>query len=287
MEISDRGIILAGGSGTRLYPATMSISKQLIPINGKPMIYYPLRFLMELGIREILIISTPQDTGRMADLLGSGHQWGINIYYSVQDSPRGIAEAFILGRPFIGDQPVTLLLGDNFFHNFPFEYYQKKFMGDKFNAFAFTKYIPKPQAFGVYDPVKNKLVEKPKIPPSNQALTGLYRFPSTVSHFAKGLKPSKRNELEIVDLINIYLGLKICNVEKLPTECFWKDCGTVENIALVEKYITMGKLDSNCVGSPEEAAIRLDYVSKKTMSAYITKQYSNVKNNYADFLRSL
>jgi glucose-1-phosphate thymidylyltransferase len=197
-----RGIILAGGSGSRLYPTTLGISKQLINIYDKPLIYYPLCTLMEMGVKDILVISTPQDTGNISRLLGSGHQWGINLSYTVQDKPAGIAQAFILGKHFIGKNSISLILGDNVFTGLNIE---QSVLGDSFRSKIYLKTVSNPKAFGVYDAKNKCMVEKPAKPPSNKISTGLYEFPPDVIHYATFLKPSKRGELEIADLINIYL----------------------------------------------------------------------------------
>lgn len=278
-----RGIILAGGSGSRLYPTTLGISKQLINIYDKPLIYYPLCTLMDMGVKDILIISTPQDTGNISRLLGSGHRWGIHLSYTVQDKPAGIAQAFILGKNFIGKNSISLILGDNVFTGLKIA---PPVVGDSFRARIYIKSVNNPKAFGVYDKKNKCMVEKPETPPSNKISTGLYEFPPDVVHYTTFLKPSKRGELEIADLINIYLKQDRCDVEDIR-ETFWKDCGTPINVLDTSRHISNLQSNSTLVGSPEETALRNNYINDSQFVELVRSQYGEVDSNYSSYLKLL
>jgi len=237
-----KGIILAGGSGTRLYPVTRSISKQLIPIYDKPMIYYPLSVLMLAGIREILIISTPEDIHRFENLFGSGEQLGISFTYAVQPSPDGLAQAFIIGEEFIGDDSVCLILGDNIFFGYQFSKSLKPAIKLTKGANVFGYYVHDPERYGVVEfDEKGKvlnLVEKPENPKSNFAVTGLYFYDNTVVQKAKSLKPSKRGELEITDLNKLYLEEGTLHVKVMGRGMAWLDTGTHESLMQASNFIS-------------------------------------------------
>lgn len=287
-----KGIILAGGSGTRLYPSTMSVSKQLLPIYDKPMIYYPISVLMLAGIKDILIISTPQDLPNFEKILGDGSQWGIKFSYKEQPSPDGLAQAFIIGEEFIGNDSVALILGDNIFFGPRFSG-QLKFVAkciEKIGGATVFGYIVKdPQRFGVVSfDEKGKaktLEEKPKNPKSNVAVTGLYFYDNSVVEKAKSLKPSARGELEITDLNKLYLEQEKLSVIKLGRGFAWLDTGTHSSLLKAGQYVqTIEENQGVKIACLEEVAYRMKFIGKEALKQSI-KQYKN--NEYYDYVRQL
>ena len=268
-----KGIVLAGGSGTRLYPLTLVTSKQLLPVYDKPMIYYPLSVLMMAGIRDILIISTPEDTPRMEQLLGNGSRFGINLSYKVQPSPDGLAQAFILGEEFIGDDACAMILGDNIFHGAGLI----KHLNNSVNraeqegvATIYGYYVNDPERFGVVELDEHynaiSIEEKPKNPKSNYCVTGLYFYPKGVSELAKELKPSDRGELEITSLNNIYLKLKKLHVTPLGRGYSWLDTGTHESLIDAGEYIKVLEEHQGLkVCCPEEIAFKNGWINKEQL----------------------
>ncbi|MBN2655280.1 MAG: glucose-1-phosphate thymidylyltransferase RfbA [Nitrospirae bacterium] len=287
-----KGIILAGGSGTRLYPITRAICKQLLPIYDKPMIYYPLSVLMLAGIRDILIISTPQDLKRFTDLFGDGSSYGLNLSYKEQAAPNGIAESFIIGEEFIAGTPVCLILGDNIFYGHGLTNLLEKASNDVFTAggaTVFGYYVTDPEKFGVLEFDKNGKVlsieEKPKIPRSNYAVTGLYFYDSDVVKIAKQIKPSSRGELEITELNNQYLKDNKLKVELLGRGYAWLDTGTHQSLLEAGEFIsTVEKRQGLKIACIEEIAYRKGYIDSKGLAALAEPLK---KNGYGEYLLNL
>ena len=281
-----KGIILAGGAGSRLHPATLAISKQLLPVYDKPMIYYPLSTLMLAGIRDILLISTPQDTPRFTQLLGDGSQWGINLQYAVQPSPDGLAQAFIIGSDFIGADPSALVLGDNIFYGHDLQHLMANAQVRTTGASVFAYHVQDPERYGVAEfDAQGKVLsleEKPKQPRSNYAVTGLYFYDAQVASLARSLKPSARGELEITDLNRLYLEQGQLNVELMGRGFAWLDTGTHDSLLEASQFIaTLEKRQGLKVACPEEIAYRQKWISAEAVQALAQPL---VKNGYGQYL---
>ena len=286
MSQKRKGIILAGGSGTRLYPMTKAISKQLIPVYDKPMIYYPLSVLMLAGIRDILIISTPQDLPLFKLLLGDGEAWGLNFSYQIQPSPDGLPQAFILAESFIGDDVSTLILGDNIFYGHNFHHLLSSASSKTEGATVFAYRVNDPERYGVVEFDKNhqviSLEEKPQFPKSNYVLTGLYFYDHQVIDFAKQLKPSSRGELEIIDLNRFYLEQSQLNIEIMGRGYAWLDTGTQESLLEAGQFIAaLENRQGLKVACPEEIAYRQGWIDESQLKKLITP------NGYGKYLNSL
>ncbi|MCH5570695.1 glucose-1-phosphate thymidylyltransferase RfbA [Pseudomonas syringae] len=284
-----KGIILAGGSGTRLHPATLSVSKQLLPVYDKPMIYYPLCTLLLAGIRDILIISTPQDTPRFSQLLGDGSQWGLNLSYAVQPSPDGLAQAFTIGADFIGNDASALVLGDNIFYGHDFQSLLLNASNRESGASVFAYHVQDPERYGVaeFDDSGRvlSLEEKPKVAKSNYAVTGLYFYDNQVVDLARQLKPSPRGELEITDLNTLYLEQKQLHVEIMGRGYAWLDTGTHDSLLEAGQYIaTLERRQGLKVACPEEICYRAGWIDGAQLEKLAQPL---IKNGYGQYLKNV
>ena len=284
-----KGIILAGGSGTRLHPLTQVVSKQLMPVYDKPMIYYPLTVLMLSGIRDILIITTPHDSPHFQQLLGDGSQWGLNIGYTIQPEPEGLAQAFILGRAFVGQDPVTLILGDNIYYGEGLSERLQTVAKQQFGATVFGYYVTDPERYGVVEFDKQgkalSLEEKPLEPKSNYAVTGLYFYDNDVLDIAQEIKPSPRGELEITDVNKVYLQQGRLEVEMLKRGTAWLDTGTHAALLDAANYIRIIEERQGLkIASPEEVAWHMGYISTDELQALATPLQ---KSGYGEYLLNI
>lgn len=284
-----KGIILSGGSGTRLNPVTMTISKQLLPVYDKPMIYYPLAVLMEMKIRDILIITTPRDIDSYRNLLGDGKRWGINFSFCVQQKPSGIAESMIIAQDFLDNAPSVLILGDNIFYGNNLNQNLLKSSLNLNQATIFAYRVNDPERYGVADFDKNNnvisIVEKPKNPKSNYAITGLYFYPQNAPEYAKKLKPSKRQELEITDLNKMYLNEKNLKIEILGEGCAWLDTGTHDSLLDASLFVsTIEKRQGIKICCPEEIAFKNKWITNKDLEKLIIELNNS---SYSDFLKKV
>ena len=289
MQNKTKGIILAGGSGTRLYPLTHSLSKQLIPVYDKPMIYYPLSVLMLAGIKDVLIITTPQDQQSFINLLGSGEQWGINISYEVQPTPDGLAQAFIIGEKFIGNDRVCLVLGDNIFHGHGLETLLANALQNEQGATVFGYYVKDPERYGVVafndDGQAIDLEEKPENPKSNYAVTGLYFYDNDVIEIAKNIKPSHRGELEITDVNKAYLERGQLKVEVMGRGYAWLDTGTHDSLLQAANFIqVMEERQGLKIACPEEIAYRQGFIDARQVEKLAS---SLLKSGYGQYLMDM
>lgn len=284
-----KGIILAGGSGTRLYPVTLSVSKQLLPVYDKPMVFYPLSTLMLAGIRDILIISTPEDTPRFSSLLGDGSNWGINLQYAVQDSPDGLAQAFLIGEKFINGDNVALILGDNIFYGQGLPRLLMNARQRVFGASIFASHVTDPERFGVVEFDDNmgaiSIEEKPLKPKSNFAVTGLYFYDDKVCDYAKSLRPSPRGELEITDINNHYIDAGALHVEVMGRGYAWLDTGTHESLLEASSFIaTLQRRQGLQVACPEEIAFKYGWIDAEQLQKLAVPL---TKSNYGKYLKTL
>ena len=284
-----KGIILAGGSGTRLYPVTQAVSKQLMPVYDKPMVYYPLTTLMLAGIRDVLLISTPQDTPRFAELLGDGHQWGMNIQYAVQPSPDGLAQAFIIGKDFVGHDPSALVLGDNIFYGHDLVKLLANATARQQGASVFAYHVHDPERYGVveFDAQQRaiSIEEKPKQPRSNYAVTGLYFYDTQVCDIAADIRPSARGELEITDVNRRYLEMGQLQVEMMGRGYAWLDTGTHDSLHEAAGFIaTLQKRQGLMVACPEEIAFHQGWIDAAAIERLAQPL---AKNGYGQYLLNL